>query len=98
VTLLKSNSVWKKLVLDAKERGCFYEANEDKSLSQAITAALVELEQLDILLNNDSLLFKEARWKVGACNVLVVLCLPNIIKAYLSLIFFHRWMKFSYRF
>jgi len=42
VTLLKSGSVWKKLVLDAKERGCFYEANEDKSLAQAITVALVE--------------------------------------------------------
>jgi hypothetical protein len=66
VTLLKSGSVWKKLVLDAKERGCFYEANEDKSLAQAINAALVELEELDILLNNDSLLYKEVKWKVRA--------------------------------
>ncbi|KAE8021889.1 hypothetical protein FH972_007739 [Carpinus fangiana] len=64
VTLLKSDSVWKKLVLDAKERGCFYDANEDKSLAGAITAALVEFEQLDILLRNDSILFREARWKV----------------------------------
>ncbi|XP_059451311.1 uncharacterized ATP-dependent helicase C29A10.10c-like [Corylus avellana] len=63
-TLLKSDTVWKKLVLDAKQRGCFYDANEDKNLAQAITAALVELEQLDILLNNGSLLFKEAIWKV----------------------------------
>jgi len=66
VTLQKSDSVWKKLVLNAKERGCFYEANEDKRLAQAISDALVELEQLDILLNNDSLLFKEAKWKVHA--------------------------------
>ncbi len=66
MTLLKSGSVWKKLVLDAKKRGCFYEANEDKRLAQAISDALVELEQLDILLNNDSLLFKEAKWKVHA--------------------------------
>jgi hypothetical protein len=65
-TLLKSDTVWKKLVLDAKQRGCFYDANEDKNLAQAITAALVELEQLDILLNNGSLLFKEAIWKVHA--------------------------------
>ncbi|KAE8021890.1 hypothetical protein FH972_007740 [Carpinus fangiana] len=64
VTLLQSGSVWKKLVLDAKERGCFYDANEDKSLAGAITAALVEFEQLDILLRNDSILFREARWKV----------------------------------
>jgi hypothetical protein len=46
-TLLKSDTVWKKLVLDAKQRGCFYDANEDKNLAQAITAALVELEQLE---------------------------------------------------
>jgi hypothetical protein len=66
VTLLNSGSVWKKLVLDAKKRGCFYEANEDKSLVQAIIATLVELGELDILLSNDSLLFKEAKWKVHA--------------------------------
>jgi hypothetical protein len=72
VTLLKSDSVWKKLVLDAKERRCFYDATEDKSLAGAITAALVEFKQLDILLRNDSILFREARWKVSACNVLVV--------------------------
>jgi senataxin len=71
VTLQKSDSVWKKLVLDAKERECFYDANEDKSLAQAITAALVEFEKLDVLLSNDSALFREARWKVGVCNVLV---------------------------
>jgi hypothetical protein len=41
-TLLKSDTVWKKLVLDAKQRGCFYDANEDKNLAQAITAAFVE--------------------------------------------------------
>ncbi|XP_059452744.1 uncharacterized protein LOC132183340 isoform X2 [Corylus avellana] len=64
VTLLKSDSVWKKLVIDAKERGCFYDANEDKNLAGAITASLVEFEQLDILLRNDSILFREARWKV----------------------------------
>jgi hypothetical protein len=63
VTLLNSGSVWKKLVLDAKKHGCFY---EDKSLVQAIIAALVELGELDILLSNDSLLFKETKWKVNA--------------------------------
>jgi senataxin len=66
VTLLNSGSVWKELVLNAKERGCFYEASEDKSLAQAIIAALVELGELVILLKNDSLLFKKAKWKVHA--------------------------------
>lgn len=71
-TLLKSDSVWKKLVLDARERQCFYNAEEDQKLALAITAALVELGKLDILLNNDSLLFREARWKVHAMHYLLL--------------------------
>ncbi|KAF5457576.1 hypothetical protein F2P56_021668 [Juglans regia] len=63
-TLLNSGSVWKKLVLDAKERECFHKADEDKSLAQAIIASLVELGQFDTLLHDDSLLFREATWKV----------------------------------
>ncbi|KAG6656861.1 uncharacterized protein LOC122308314 [Carya illinoinensis] len=63
-TLLHSGSVWKKLVLDAKERDCFHRADEDKSLAQAIVASLVELGQFDTLLHSDTLLFREATWKV----------------------------------
>ncbi|XP_034196884.1 uncharacterized ATP-dependent helicase C29A10.10c-like [Prunus dulcis] len=63
-TLISSNSIWKKLILDAKKRKCFYNAHEDKDLAQAIAAALMELCQLHILLNADSLLFKNAKWKV----------------------------------
>ncbi|BBN69579.1 P-loop containing nucleoside triphosphate hydrolases superfamily protein [Prunus dulcis] len=62
-TLISSNSIWKKLILDAKKRKCFYNAHEDKDLAQAIAAALMELCQLHILLNADSLLFKNAKWK-----------------------------------
>ncbi|CAL2229702.1 unnamed protein product [Prunus armeniaca] len=63
-TLISCNSIWKKLILDAKKRKCFYNAHEDKDLAQAIAAALMELGQLHILLNADSLLFKNAKWKV----------------------------------
>lgn len=63
-TLVNSGSVWKKLVLDAKARGCFYNAGDDKNLVQAISSALIELRQFDKLLNTDSVLFKTARWKV----------------------------------
>ncbi|KAL3527377.1 hypothetical protein ACH5RR_012033 [Cinchona calisaya] len=63
-TLVNSGSVWKKLVLDAKSRGCFYNAKDDKNLVQAISSALIELGQSDNLLNTDSVLFKTARWKV----------------------------------
>ncbi|KAI3794405.1 hypothetical protein L1987_37036 [Smallanthus sonchifolius] len=63
-TLVNSGTIWKQLVIDAKNRGCFYNASEDKNLAQAATNALVEHGQLDSLLNTDSLLFKEAKWQV----------------------------------
>ncbi|KAH7852774.1 hypothetical protein Vadar_029088 [Vaccinium darrowii] len=63
-TLINSGSVWKKLVIDAKARGCFYDANDDKNLAQAVAGALVELNQLNALLTMDSLLFRNTRWKV----------------------------------
>ncbi|KAG5534406.1 hypothetical protein RHGRI_022506 [Rhododendron griersonianum] len=62
-TLINSGSVWKKLVVDAKARSCFYDATEDKNLAQAVAGALVELNQLDALLTTDSLLFRNTRWK-----------------------------------
>ncbi|CAL5371478.1 unnamed protein product [Camellia sinensis] len=63
-TLINSGSVWKKLVVDAKARGCFYDANDDKNLAQAVGGALVELNQLDTLLMPGSFLFSNTRWKV----------------------------------
>lgn len=63
-TLMNSHSVWKKLVLDTKARGCFYNARDNKILVQAISSALIELGQFDNLLSTDSVLFKTARWKV----------------------------------
>ncbi|XP_021826452.1 probable helicase MAGATAMA 3 isoform X2 [Prunus avium] len=67
-TLISSNSIWKKLILDAKKRKCFYNAHDDKDLAQAIATALMDLGQLHILLNADSLLFKNAKWKVCFTN------------------------------
>ncbi|XP_060669325.1 uncharacterized protein LOC107410487 isoform X2 [Ziziphus jujuba] len=63
-TLLNSESIWKKVVNDAKDRGCFRNAHENKNLAHAITASLVDLNQLNVLTNMNFLLFKEARWKV----------------------------------
>ncbi|CAL2244485.1 unnamed protein product [Prunus armeniaca] len=63
-TLVNSDSIWKKLVLDAERRECFHNADEDNNLAQAIAVALLELGQLHSLLNIDSFLFKNARWKV----------------------------------
>ena len=63
-TLANSESVWEKLVLDAKNRQCFFNADEDKDLAKAIIDVKKEIEQFDDLLNGDSILFKSARWKV----------------------------------
>ncbi|CAK7338865.1 unnamed protein product [Dovyalis caffra] len=67
-SLVRSDSIWKKLVNDAKDRQCFHNADEDKNLAQAITASLIELGQHDVLLQTDSLLFQNARWKVCFSN------------------------------
>jgi hypothetical protein len=58
-TLSNSKSVWKALVLDAKNRQCFFNANEDQDLSKAILDVKKKLEQFDDLLNGIG-----ARWKV----------------------------------
>ncbi|KAI3871026.1 hypothetical protein MKX03_010872 [Papaver bracteatum] len=62
--LINSYSVWRKLLLNAKARGCYYNATEDYRLSKAIVNALAELNQLDDLINMNSLLLKGAWWKV----------------------------------
>uniref|UniRef100_A0A803MQQ9 Uncharacterized protein n=1 Tax=Chenopodium quinoa TaxID=63459 RepID=A0A803MQQ9_CHEQI len=43
-TLTKSGCVWKQLVINAKMRGCYYNADEDKDLDRAMTAAVLETE------------------------------------------------------
>ncbi|XP_019165856.1 PREDICTED: uncharacterized protein LOC109161799 isoform X2 [Ipomoea nil] len=63
-TLFDSNSVWKSLVLDAKERQCLFSADEDSGLSKTIFDVMKELDQLDDLLNANSIVFKSQRWKV----------------------------------
>ncbi|XP_011014219.1 PREDICTED: LOW QUALITY PROTEIN: helicase SEN1-like [Populus euphratica] len=63
-TLVKSGSIWKKIVNDAKHRQCFYNAEEDESLAQAITESLIEHGRLDVLLQTHSPLFRNARWMI----------------------------------
>ncbi|KAI3939781.1 hypothetical protein MKW92_012567 [Papaver armeniacum] len=63
-TLSNSGSCWEMLVRDAKDRNCFFNANEDKELAKVLLEAKKELGQFDDLLNGDSILFKSARWKI----------------------------------
>ncbi|XP_006368091.1 probable helicase MAGATAMA 3, partial [Solanum tuberosum] len=66
-TLLESNSVWHTLVLDAKDRQCFFHADEDNDMRTTVLDVKKEYDQLDDLLNADSILFKSQRWKVQSC-------------------------------
>ncbi|PHT64507.1 hypothetical protein T459_31661 [Capsicum annuum] len=63
-TLMNSNSIWEALVRDAKDRQCFFHADEDTDMRKTILDVKKELDQLDDFLNRDSILFKEKRWKV----------------------------------
>ncbi|TVU16031.1 hypothetical protein EJB05_39578, partial [Eragrostis curvula] len=47
ITLSISNSVWQKIVKDAQDRGCFFDFTADKYLSDAVVAAMVELDGAD---------------------------------------------------
>ncbi|XP_071714212.1 uncharacterized protein, partial [Rutidosis leptorrhynchoides] len=63
-TLVNSDSVWKDIVCNAKNRLCFFDADADECLKMRIIAAKKELEQLDDLVNGNSVLFKREKWKV----------------------------------
>ncbi|KAI3893034.1 hypothetical protein MKW92_025987 [Papaver armeniacum] len=66
--LCKIGSFWEDLIRDAKQRQCFFNADEDEELVKAMIKANKELDQLDNLLNEDSMLFKNALWKVLFSN------------------------------
>ncbi|XP_051116031.1 uncharacterized protein LOC127241158 [Andrographis paniculata] len=63
-TLMNSNTIWRKLVVDAKNRDCFYNACDDRNLSSAISTSLIKLRQLDAVFCTESILFKTAKQKV----------------------------------
>ncbi|KAF7816285.1 helicase sen1-like [Senna tora] len=46
-TLVNSDSIWRKLVVDAKIRGCFHSADDDQNLAKAIENGLLEVELLE---------------------------------------------------
>ncbi|XVE90676.1 hypothetical protein DITRI_Ditri20bG0096300 [Diplodiscus trichospermus] len=62
-TLVKSDSVWKKLVTDAKSSGCFFNADEHKHLAEAINTALIELQQFGD--------------RIHAAEVVNTICIPQ---------------------
>lgn len=65
-TLAKSGSVWKKVAIDAKTRGCFYDADDDLHSKQAKTGSLAKINQLSVSKPDffGSLNLGKAKWKV----------------------------------
>ncbi|KAL5213112.1 hypothetical protein ABZP36_023959 [Zizania latifolia] len=60
-TLASSKTIWQKIVADAMDRGCLFDATKDKELSNAILKAVVELDEVDDLLKMDSLRISNSR-------------------------------------
>ncbi|CAN1804440.1 TPR and ankyrin repeat-containing protein 1 [Linum perenne] len=63
-TLINSESVWQRLVHDAKARNCFFNIDEDESLGKVVLDVKKQYDQLEDLITGDSLLFRNAKWKV----------------------------------
>lgn len=63
-TLTSGESIWGALIHDAKNRNCFFNADENKNLAKSIVDMKKELDQLEDLLNTAGVLFRSARWKV----------------------------------
>ncbi|KAL6843850.1 hypothetical protein ACP4OV_026421 [Aristida adscensionis] len=63
-TLYKSATVWTDLVADAERRKCIFNATNDRAICKLILHVKHELDELDDLLNADSAVFSNTRWKV----------------------------------
>ena len=70
-TLTNSGSIWERIVLDARSRGCYHNADEDDRLSHAITTSIIDLGQVGDLLHLSSPLFRKARWKVTDLRIVL---------------------------
>ncbi|XP_020396783.1 uncharacterized ATP-dependent helicase C29A10.10c [Zea mays] len=54
-TLASGKTIWRQIVDDAKERGCFFDAKDDQDLASAIIKASIELDLVENLLKFDRL-------------------------------------------
>ncbi|CAM0902999.1 unnamed protein product [Alopecurus aequalis] len=63
-TLYKSGTEWTDLVTDAEKRKCVFNATNDATICKLVLQVKQELDELDDLLNADSAVFSNTRWKV----------------------------------
>lgn len=68
-------SVWKSKVDDAKKNGCFFNVEEIKDLAKFVKEVKKELDEFDEMLDAESSLFKNAKWKVLTILLLHVIFL-----------------------
>ncbi|KAM3369762.1 hypothetical protein ACQJBY_017559 [Aegilops geniculata] len=63
-TLSKGGTVWTDIVVDARRRNCIFNATNDATMCKLILQVKQDLDELDDLLNADSVVFSNTRWKV----------------------------------
>ncbi|KAI9169144.1 hypothetical protein LWI28_007641 [Acer negundo] len=63
-TLTRRKSVWEAIIRNAKDRRCFFNVDEDNELAKVILQVKKELDEMEELLNPESILFRSQRWKV----------------------------------
>ncbi|KAF7010859.1 hypothetical protein CFC21_025225 [Triticum aestivum] len=63
-TLYKSGTEWTDLVADAEIRKCVFSVTNDAIICRLVLQVKQELDELDDLLNADSVVFSNTRWKV----------------------------------
>ncbi|RLN09516.1 hypothetical protein C2845_PM11G29970 [Panicum miliaceum] len=54
-TLASGKTIWRQIVADAKDRGHFFDAKDDKDLSDAVIKAAIDLGEVESLLKFDGL-------------------------------------------
>ncbi|KAL6882577.1 hypothetical protein ACP4OV_011267 [Aristida adscensionis] len=65
-TLFNSRSVWQKIVKDARDRGCLFDASNDKDLSNALVNAIIELDDSENLARMESLRISTPMFQIWA--------------------------------
>ncbi|KAE8792315.1 Lupus brain antigen 1-like protein [Hordeum vulgare] len=63
-TLYKSGTEWTDLIADAERRKCIFSATNDATICKLVLQVKQELDELEDLLNADSAVFSNTRWKV----------------------------------
>ncbi|KAM6546615.1 hypothetical protein CsatB_027351 [Cannabis sativa] len=60
-----TSSIWKSIIRDAKARKCFFNVEEHEELGKFVVKVKKELDELNEMLNPDSFLFRNSKWKVS---------------------------------